>query len=126
VAACIIGCGPGTSGAKGTAKLKDGTALPGGTVVLFSVGGGSSAYADIQSDGTFVLGTLDVDDGAIPGEYKVVVTATTSGEHDESGGGGESKSLVHTKYNSVETTDLSVEIVSGENTLNLELEPFEG
>jgi hypothetical protein len=96
-------------------------------VVLHPVSAGSSASGQIQSDGTFVLGTLDVDDGAKPGQYKAVVTAyeQTSrgeGEHDEGGG----KSLIHTKYSSAETTDLEVEIVGGRNTLTFELEPFEG
>lgn len=41
------------------------------------------ATGTIQSDGTYRLGTLGPDDGAVPGEYQVVIVSVTGGPSPE-------------------------------------------
>lgn len=127
VLGCFTGCGgSGTCRVTGTAKLKDGTPLSRGRVIF--TGGPSSANGRIQEDGSFTVGTYDIDDGAMAGGYTVVVVGVTepdTRDHDEisQGIGEEPKSLIHAKYASSETSDLRVEIKAGKNTLTLELDP---
>jgi hypothetical protein len=51
----------------------DGKPLPGATVTFAPVGEGRAASGRSDSDGSFRLTTYRTDDGALPGEYKVVV-----------------------------------------------------
>jgi hypothetical protein len=82
------GCGGGAGSpypVAGTVYL-DGQAakeLAGGTVTFNSSELHKSASGEIQPDGTYRLGSLTKDDGAIPGKYEVTVSPP------ERGGGGE-------------------------------------
>jgi hypothetical protein len=124
-----MGCGGReTYPVTGTVKLKDGTPLPGGRVIL--TGGESGAHGQIGEDGSFTLGTFHVDDGAKPGEYTVVIVGATEPdtrtyEEISYGRGQEPRSLIHSKYADAKTSDLRIEIVRGRNQLALELEPRE-
>jgi hypothetical protein len=51
----------------------DGKALPGATVTFTPLGEGRSASGRTDRDGGFRLTTFRTDDGALPGEYKVIV-----------------------------------------------------
>jgi len=121
------GCGSSeTCTVTGTAKLKDGTPLARGRIIL--TGGPAGANGRIEEDGSFTIGTYDVDDGAKPGTYKVLVVGATTPEtrtyeQTMQGIGEEPKSLIHPRYAAVETSDLRVEVKPGTNTLNLELDP---
>ncbi len=124
----LPGCGSnhGTSPVSGLAHLVDGTPLPAGRVML--LGGDTGPSGAIQPDGTFRLGTFTTTDGARPGRYRVVILGAAEPdsrsyeeqlEHPER----TPPSLIHPKYNRVETTDLEVEIVAGKNELEFSLEP---
>lgn len=122
------GCGPndGIVPVTGIAKLKDGTPLPGGRVFL--TGGEKGANGQIKPDGTFVLGTATMSDGAKPGTYKVFVVGaaepdTRSYDDRAMGIGKAPPSLIHPRYNSASTSDLRVEIKPPKTHLELVLDP---
>ena len=70
----IVGCGmSGDNKVAGTAKIKGGGPLPSGRVMFYPDGGGKTPNGEIQSDGTFTVGTLKTDDGAPAGTYTVVI-----------------------------------------------------
>ena len=122
------GCGPsnGLVPVTGLAKLKDGTPLPGGRVFL--TGGEKGANGEIKPDGTFVLGTATLSDGAKPGTYKVFVVGaaepdTRSSDDRAMGIGKAPPSLIDKKYNTAATSDLKVEIKPPKTHLELVLDP---
>jgi hypothetical protein len=123
-----VGCGPanGIVPVTGIAKLKDGTPLPGGRVFL--TGGEKGANGQIKPDGTFVLGTATLSDGAKPGSYKVFVVGaaepdTRSYDDKAMGIGKAPPSLIHARYNTAATSDLQVEIKPPKTHLELVLDP---
>ena len=122
------GCGPanGIVPVTGIAKLKDGTPLPGGRVFL--TGGEKGANGQIKPDGTFVLGTATLSDGAKPGSYKVFVVGaaepdTRSYDDRAMGIGKAPPSLIAKKYDTAATSDLQVEIKAPKTHLDLVLDP---
>jgi hypothetical protein len=73
------GCGGGANApypVEGTVFLDGQPAkeLAGGTVTFNSTALHKSASGEIQADGTYRLGSLKQDDGAIPGKYQVTVS----------------------------------------------------
>jgi hypothetical protein len=71
-----VGCGGGpgkTAKVEGVLTL-DGKPVPGVTIIFMPVAkDGRSASGRTDEDGNFRLTTYSTDDGALPGEYKVVV-----------------------------------------------------
>jgi hypothetical protein len=72
--ACCAGCGggPELAAVRGTVQY-DGKPLTQGKVLFTSVERGKPATGQINQDGTYVLTTIQPDDGATPGKYKVAV-----------------------------------------------------
>jgi len=105
-----------------------GSPVTGATVTFSPQGGGvRAAAATTDAQGNFQLTTLQSNDGAMPGEYRVVVTKieTTSTEmtdeemqkHIEKHGAPptvESKNLLPEKYAKRDTTDLTATVKQGE------------
>jgi hypothetical protein len=85
------GCGRGSPRpvkVEGTVTL-DGQALRGATVTFLPAQeSGRSASAPTDGDGKFRLTTFKTGDGALPGEYKIMVTAPTDEPPKEGGGQG--------------------------------------
>jgi hypothetical protein len=85
------GCGGGTDTpypVRGTVYL-DGQAaaeLAGGTVTFNSTELHKSASGEIQPNGTYRLGALTRDDGALPGRYEVTVSPPETSGAGERGG----------------------------------------
>jgi hypothetical protein len=82
------GCGGGADGTypvRGTVYLDGQPAkeLAGGTVVFNSTELHKSASGEIQTDGTYRLGSLKKDDGAFPGKYQVAVSPPEASEAGE-------------------------------------------
>lgn len=74
------GCGKGkTIKVEGVVTL-DGKPLPGATVSFMPVGEGRPASGRTDADGRFRLTTYRTDDGALPGDYKVVVVVKEADE----------------------------------------------
>jgi hypothetical protein len=125
--ACV-GCGSrdGVVPVTGIARLQDGTPLPGGRVFL--TGGTKGANGQIKPDGTFVLGTATMSDGAMPGTYTVFVVGaaepdTRSYDDKAMGIGKAPPSLIAKKYDTAATSDLRAEIKPPKTHLELVLDP---
>jgi hypothetical protein len=71
---CTVGCGgSGTVPVQGIVRL-DGQPLRSASVQFVPEDSGRDATATTDQDGRFVLSTFEPGDGALPGNYKVVVT----------------------------------------------------
>jgi hypothetical protein len=120
--AFAAGCGGGqTALVDGRVKFKDGSdvsVLSGYEVDFQPAGGKTSATGQIAADGTFKLTTFGADDGAIPGHHRVAITPPQSADPDKP----PQKSKLPAKYSSFDTSDLTVEIKPGRNSIELELE----
>lgn len=100
----------------------DGKAVPNGTV-MFVPEEGPTATGEIQSDGSYTLTTYVPGDGAVAGNYKVVIIAV----QDQSNRLPEDRNplpptIVPDRYTSAATTDLRAEVKEGENTIDFPLE----
>jgi hypothetical protein len=101
---------------------------------------GRPAAGEIQPDGTYRLTTLTPGDGALPGQYKVTVTAKKVDTTEvlktvmEKGGGGRqheiakanqaAKSLIPNKYSLADTSGLTAEVKEGSNTKDFDLTEY--
>jgi hypothetical protein len=73
---CIAsGCGGGTVPVRGRVLLND-APVAGATVMLMPIDGGHPATGLTDANGAFQLTTFTRADGALPGQYKIVVTKT--------------------------------------------------
>jgi hypothetical protein len=110
----VAGCGP--AGLKlypvtGTVKFADGTVPQGEFArVTFQPTGGAvdvkAASGDIQPDGSFQLMTIVPGDGALAGDYKVIVTVTK--------GYPDMVSLIGSEYGNAQDTPLNATVKAGE------------
>jgi len=80
LAVALPGCGDkGTTPVKGVVTL-EGAPLPEATVLFMpdGPGGGRPASGFTSSDGVFQLTTYQRDDGALPGQYRVLIRKTAA------------------------------------------------
>lgn len=134
----LIGCsgGGGTTKAGGIVKY-DGKPLTRGTLEFYPVGGGRTANATIEEDGTFVLSYRKPGDGLPPGEYKVAIIATKRLEKSSKKGkvvdqdgdegfmgtpGERFVNVVPTIYNSIRSTPHRETIVDDGSTQYIEID----
>ena len=75
VACVAAGCGGGPVAVRGRVLLDD-VPVAGATVMLMPVDGGHPAHGPTDANGVFRLTTFKHGDGALPGQYKIVVTKT--------------------------------------------------
>ncbi len=123
------GCGdnrPKRSIVTGTVSY-NGKPLSIGSLVFVPVGGGPSAQGKISRDGSYEMGTFELDDGVIPGDYKIMIVALTS-----SGGSGlpedtvkanaEPVSVIPEWYGDLEKSGLLVTVAADKaNTIDFPL-----
>ncbi len=96
----------------------DGNPLTAGRLEFYPTGGGSSAQAAINSDGTFRINTTASATGIAPGEYIVIVESLMESEEEV----GEPKSRIPRKYTKEKTSDLRITVTEeGPNEFHLEL-----
>ena len=124
----ITGCGPGghgTASVKGVVTL-NGTPVTSGKVTFFPEGG-RSAKGFIQQDGTFVLGTYEEADGAIPGTHKITIAdvssvPSTGPDYDNVAPRRKKESPIPERYANPSASGLTREVKAGEdNYFELEL-----
>ena len=77
------------------------------------------AYGDIGQDGTFMMKTPDVGDGAVLGSYRVMISA---GEMDSDDIEANMVILTPRKYGSDATSGLTADVKEGENVIDFALE----
>lgn len=107
--------------ASGSVKLEDGTPCDGALVVFHPQDEGRlndpKPVATCEADGSFVLTTMEPDDGALPGQYGV--TIVWIGEEKSGGkqrmslsgeGGGGGSDRLKGKYGSPQNPRLSAEV----------------
>lgn len=135
-ATVVVGCKPGHKG-PATAPVTGVVAFNGepvaGATIAFQPGeGGRSAAGITDESGRYQLSTYARNDGAIPGDYKVVIVkyeATPSGSGTgkdyvpPDGPIPEPKSLIPKKYASAESSGLKATVATGQNTLDFALAP---
>jgi hypothetical protein len=140
--AVVVGCGDDSGLAKrypvrGTVKY-NGKPVEHGRIdfIPAKAGEGRAAGGDI-TNGSYALTTANKDDGALPGTYKVTVSAIDIDMSSTKGtaGGGQAgrqnkefakvqkdaKMLVPQKYSSVETSGLTQEVKEQTNQIDIDL-----
>jgi hypothetical protein len=96
------GCGSETLfTVSGRVTYKDGKPVTAGLVIFEPLSQKISARGEIQADGSFQLGTYRDNDGALEGEYKVLVAPPPLPEE-----GKRRRPPIHPKYRSLESTPL--------------------
>lgn len=127
----LLGCdgqrNPATYPVQGVVRFEDGTLLRDGTVEFESTSAENppTARGKIGPDGMFRLGTFDRDDGALPGEHRVIVLS-----YHTIGGGAERPGLIPevklaTKYSNYRTSDLRQIVEEGGNNVVIEVQSAE-
>lgn len=121
-----VGCGPAekrvaTAPVKGKISYK-GAPVTTGNVMFIPSGGGPPATAEIQADGTYSLKTYEPEDGAVPGDHVVTVTAIQLSTGSPEDPASDPKLLVPTKYSSSKTSGLTASVADGENAVDFDLD----
>jgi hypothetical protein len=121
----LSGCGSGLYPVEGQVVWKDGapaTELHRGFVIFDLPEKQTSARGSIQADGSFRLTTISPDDGALPGDYKVLVIEIGR----KALGGPDATAIapgaMNSKYSDPSTTDLQATVRAGPNKITLTLE----
>jgi hypothetical protein len=123
--ALLSGCGGGPYPVEGQVVWKkDGTPakeLAGSQVIFDLPERQTTARGIIQADGSFRL-TTNNKDGALPGEYKVLILEV--GRKPLPGGDGTAlaPTVMDSRYQDPSTTDLKATVTSGTNKLTLPVE----
>ena len=130
--ACFAGCSEDatTASVSGIVRL-DGKPLPLG-IIRFIPSAGRPASGEIQSDGTFTLGTYGKKDGALIGKHRVTVTAIQSDAPVADPIARQNvslntkrnpnlKRLVPTRYNGPTSSRLTFEVKPGQNHAEFDL-----
>ena len=118
VAFLVAGCGePLDPVYPVTGKVTlNGKPLTTGTVTFTPTGNGPSATGMIREDGTYELKSHDDRAGALPGSYKVSVSAVKINPQ------GMALSLLPSKYSTGQTSGLTAEVEEKDtNTVDIEL-----
>ncbi|HZN32622.1 MAG TPA: hypothetical protein VFB80_02350 [Pirellulaceae bacterium] len=98
---------------------KDGQPVTAGLVIFEPLNQKISARGEIQADGTFQLGTHGDNDGAMEGEYKVLIAPPPLPEE-----GKRLRSPISSKYQNLDSTPLRFTVTRdrNKNKVNLEVE----
>lgn len=121
----LVGCGsakplpaPTTVPVSGKILLASGSPLTGGRVMFKPKDPAmQEATSDVGPDGSFALTTFTNKDGALPGEYVVVVELVSY----KSGSAQPVRAQVSRKYLDAKTSDLVVTVKVGEGPMTLQM-----
>jgi hypothetical protein len=107
------GCGKGLHPVRGKVVYEDGSPMTEGFVICEMKDGDTPVMArgEIQSDGTFQLGTLKPRDGAHPGKYRVLVMPNGRTEAEEHS----LPPVLDRKFQSYNTSGLVLDVQEGSN-----------
>ena len=131
----LAGCGDDDLGQRYRVSgrvIRQGQPLTKGTVNFMPVDLAKSraASGEIQSDGSYTLTTKDPGDGALPGDYRVVINLVEVGELERTPGGMpilnqpkkvKVKNLVSPRYSDPGQTTLKFTVEPHSNTYDIDL-----
>lgn len=118
----LAGCGEPTYNVHGVVRQADGTPLGGGQIELQHAERQLSAVGYIRPDGSFLIGTNELGDGAYAGEYRVAIKPPPLPVIDPSKPEQAQTAIAHrrawlesvpVKYLSPDTSELTVEVTDG-------------
>jgi hypothetical protein len=114
----VTGCGSGRVSVSGKVTYDDGTPVESGSVIGEATVNGKvvAVQGTIKTDGTFSWGGDREGDGAVPGNYKVIVVPVSLSEYQQSQG---MTPAVDGKYTRYETSGLSYDVKPGGNEFNI-------
>ncbi len=109
---------------RGVIRFPDGTLLREGTVEFEIIGREKpiTATGRINADGSFVLGTYELSDGALIGKHRVVVIADQGIGNGHERPGFVSVTRLHPRYRDYRTSKLSVEVKPQSNEVLIDVE----
>jgi hypothetical protein len=122
------GCGPGAEPHPETVPVQGkvtykGQPVPRGTIT-FQPDSGQPATGEIQSDGSYRLGTFSASDGAVLGHHRVMIidnTADPTKIPGSSPGYVAPKDLVPRSYGQIDTSGLAVDVAKARTTYDFDL-----
>ena len=102
-----------TAPVRGSVKL-DGSPVTAG-MIIFLPQRGRAAQGEIRPDGSFILGTYGVSDGAIVGTHRVAIVGHDGGPPSEADAvaGKKANWNVPQRYTAPETSGLVIEVLGG-------------
>jgi hypothetical protein len=116
--ALASGCGSGRYPVTGRVTYEDGTPVEAGTVVGEATVAGKvvGVQGNIAANGTFSWGGDRAGDGALPGDYRVLVMPRALGDSELAEG---KVPTVDSKFARYETSGITFEVKPGKNELNI-------
>jgi hypothetical protein len=114
LSALTPGCGAGRSTVTGRVTYDDGTPVEEGTVIAEAEVDGKlvGVQGIIEKDGSFSMGGEKLGDGALPGNYRVLVMPRALGEGEKAAG---KVPAVDGKFGKYETSGIAFEVKPGKN-----------
>jgi hypothetical protein len=115
------GCGSGRCKVTGRVTYDDGSPVEAGTVIGEATVNGKpvGVQGNIARDGTFSLGSSRPGDGALPGNYRVLVMPVALGDSELAAG---KRPAFGGKYTKFETSGITFEVKPEANVLNITVE----
>jgi hypothetical protein len=112
------GCGSGRYPVTGRVTYEDGTPVEAGTVIGEATVDGKlvGVQGNIERDGVFSWGADKPDEGALPGNYRVLVMPVALGDGEMAEG---KQPAVDGKFTKYETSGITFEVKAGKNELNI-------
>jgi hypothetical protein len=121
---CIVtGCGSKqlkTAVVRGNVTYQ-GKAVSKGTI-MFMPASGPTASGELQADGSYALTTYQSGDGAVPGDYTVVIMSIGERSGLPEDRNPLAPALVPDRFTSVATSPLRAEVKDEENTIHFNLD----
>ena len=117
--ALVAGCSSGRNTVAGTVTYDDGTPVESGIVIGdATVDGKPVSVQGTIRNGAFSWGGAKEGDGALPGQYRVIVVPPDLSEYQLSQG---MRPAIDGKYGKYETSGLSFEVKPGKNEFNIKV-----
>jgi hypothetical protein len=118
LAALASGCGSGRYPVIGRVTYEDGSPVEAGTVIGEAKVHGKAVgvQGNIEQDGGFRWGTARPGDGALPGNYRVIVVPVALGDSELAEG---KVPAVDGKFGKYETSGITFEVKPERNVLNI-------
>jgi hypothetical protein len=121
----VSGCSSGIYPVEGQVVWKDGSPakeLAGSQVVFELEEANTSARGTVQADGSFRLTTNKPDDGALPGEHKVIVMEVGLKPLGGPDASAIAPGVMDSRFSDLSTSDLTAEVKPGTNRVTLTVE----